>query len=336
MWKLLSSSRIGEQHIAAHRPCQDRWLAQEVGERFIYAVADGHGGRAYPRAETGAEFACEAAVEVLGDETIAFGDAAEKIKQCFDRKVAEDLLASPLNDEEKRLVNAYPEKFAYGTTLVCAAITPTGLYRCQVGDGEIHALDSSGYFLPSLEEDPNCIGFFTSSLVAPDAVRTARWAFDEAEVGAVVLYSDGYVPDGRKPWALLGLIGTDAIPEEVLEAGQRGDDQTVLVAFNENCVSEGFKEGYTIEREKHRLESKALAVRSRMSEANLVINCLIKRLYKAPTKERGDLLEKITARNEGYLALWREHEAIQQELKLLEEKMGRRCDAPVIPEVPDF
>lgn len=321
MWKIMKASSTGEHHIAEGRPCQDCYAVEQQSEdRLILAVADGHGGTPHSRSDIGARYACEAAVEILKDPDVVWADITERIKELFDLKVQAHLAESPLTEAEEVWVNGFDASIAYGTTLICCCITPEGVYRAQIGDGEIHVLTTMGAFLPGLREDENCVGFFTSSLVGPTAVKKFRWAYDEVSAAVVAMYTDGYSPRAHHPWNLLNLAESefDDIPQDILEEGKHGDDQTVLLAIQTVAVKEpAFHDGYTSESARCALAVRRAALVEQIYSTDSVIKYYIQKLAKHnDIRLRNRLLEKLFERQKVFLALSEEYRNLigQQEM----------------------
>ena len=318
MWKILSSSLIGEQHITAHKPMQDRFAIAESEDRLILAVADGHGGSYYCRSGEGAAFACDAAVEILKDKTVPWEQAPRRIKELYDRKVEMHLQEAPLTARELTLVNGQPDQIAYGTTLICCAVTPEGIFRAQIGDGEIHALTASGNFLEDLAEDFHCIGFFTTSLASHFAAEQFRWSFDPVPPAAVILYTDGYVSGRTRPRDLLELVKTfpedGLIPRNVLEAGKRGDDQTVLVAIHADAVSApAFLEGYARTEAVWVLEDQQAKLTAEIYIADKSIKSYISKLAKCENiRIRNRLIKSLWDRQSRFLSLCEAYQALEE------------------------
>lgn len=316
MWKILKSSITGEQHIAAHRPCQDRYMIEQSDDRLILAVADGHGGSFYCRSEVGAQFACEAAIETLCDSEIPWEEVGVRIKELFDRKVSDHLWEEPLTSGELVLVNGHVDEIAYGTTLICCCVTSEGTFSAQIGDGDMCALTSSGTFLPPLPEDENCIGFFTTSLISHKAAQQFRWHYDTEPAAVVALYTDGYVPRMSRPWKLMELAQTqpDAIPQEILDAGQRGDDQTVLVAIRTDAVgTPEFQNGYAEEHIKYLLEERQMAILRQINDIDSTIKIFIKKLAKCEDiRMRNRLIERLSKKQDTFLTLCEEYRALEE------------------------
>ena len=317
MWKILKSCTIGEQHIAAHRPCQDRYLVCQTYDRLILAVADGHGGSFYCRSNVGARYACEAAVEILKDTTVPWELVPLRIKALYDSKVESHLLKKPLSEDERILVNGQLDRIAYGSTLLTVCITPEGVFRAQVGDGEIHVVTASGNFLEDLPEDDNCVGFFTTSLVSPFATDQFRWSFDRETPAVAVLYTDGYLSLKSRPWEVLDLAKTlpDKIPQEVLDAGKRGDDQTVLVAIHfESVKTPSFLEGYARTESKCHLLEQQANILEKIYTADQAIKSYISKLAKCENiRIRNRLIEALCNRQKQFLELCDKYQTLEEQ-----------------------
>ena len=342
MWKILKSSIIGDDHVAENKPCQDSYMIEEVDDdRLILAVADGHGGRFYCRSDLGAQFACESAVEILRNNTIPWESVPAQIKNLYDQKVEAHLLEKPLTDEELIKVNGQVDRVAYGSTLICCSVTREGVFRAQVGDGEIHAVTASGNFLEDLPDDSSCVGFFTTSLASPFAANQFRWRFDPAPPVAVVLYTDGYVSGRTRPWDILELVKTlpedEKIPQKVLEAGKRGDDQTVLVAIHTDTVNVPlFLDGFAKTESRCLIEERQAELAAKIDIADEAIRAFIQKLVKCdkvPIREsykiqiRNRLIAALCERQRQFMALCQEYQALEeQKTEQTEEKHQENPD----------
>ena len=317
MWKILRSCTIGEQHVAAHRPCQDRYLVRQTDDRLILAVADGHGGSFYCRSNVGARYACEAAVEILKDTTVPWELVPHRIKALYDSKVEAHLLEKPLTADELILVNGQLDQVAYGSTLLTVCITPEGVFRAQVGDGAMHVVTTSGNFLENLPEDNNCVGFFTTSLVSPFAADQFRWSFDPETPAVALLYTDGYVSYKSHPWEILDLVKTlpDKIPHEVLAAGKRGDDQTVLAAIHSESVkTSAFLEGYAKAEAQSLLLERQANILEKIYTADKAIKSYISKLAKCENiRIRNRLIEALCNRQQKFLELCDEYQTLEEQ-----------------------
>lgn len=317
MWKIFKSMVIGDDHVAANKPCQDRYLIEEADDRLILAVADGHGGRFYCRSDVGARFACESAVEILRDKTISWESVPAHIKDLYDRKVEAHLLEKPLTDDELILVNGQPDQVAYGSTLLAVCITPEGIFRAQVGDGEMHVVTTEGGFLKDLAEDSRCVGFFTTSLVSPFAANQFRSSFDPTTPAVAILYTDGYLSNSIRPWELLDMWKTfpAEIPQEALTAGNRGDDQTVLVAIRTEAVETStFQEGYTRTESRYLLEERQAHLLERIYTIDNTIKSYINKLSKCEDiRIRNRLIETLYDRQNKFLALCDEYQTLEEQ-----------------------
>lgn len=339
MWKILKSCTIGEQHVTAHRPCQDRYLVCQTDDRLILAVADGHGGSFYCRSNVGARFACEAAVEVLKDVTVPWKLVPGRIKALYDSKIETHLLKKPLTEDERILVNGQPDRVAYGSTLLTACITTEGIFRAQVGDGEMHVVTASGNFLDDLPEDASCVGFFTTSLVSPFAANQFRWSFDPVSSAAVILYTDGYVSDRSHPWDILNLVKrfpkNSQIPQEVLDAGKRGDDQTVLVAIHTDSVkTPDFLDGYAKAESQCLLLERQANILEKIYTADKAIKSYISKLAKCENiRIRNRLIEALCNRQQQFLELCDEYQTLEGKKKDMENQQEESTETQDNPDI---
>lgn len=231
-----------------HSFCQDYYVTAHHEKRMILVVSDGHGAATYTRSGWGANFACNAMVEVL-QSGIAPADVPAAVKDLYDVLVAEHLAEHPLADWEVERVGNDPHCAVYGATLLAACITPNGTDLYQLGDGEIHALDASGSFLPALPEDELCRGNLTTSIAhnRDFALKHFRTMHYDAPVTAIMLMSDGC--DGgflRTANALSDTPQLENTLRAMLRTTDRGDDQTVLLAYDPGAVNtEDFHHGLT-------------------------------------------------------------------------------------------
>lgn len=230
---------------SSHRFCQDRFQIWVGEDRLILTTADGHGGRPYTRSGLGARIACAEAVKLLrGGIDPAYLPPALKTR--FDYMTRKHLAQHPLEDWERERLDGRPEEVAYGATFLAAVLTAEDAWLFQLGDGDIHALDTDGNFLPPLAADEDCRGNLTTSLVnerdhLADRFRVMHY---DRPVGAVFLYTDGC--EGALIPAMDALScqpELNARLEKLLEQTSRGDDQTFLLALNTGAAeTEGFRE----------------------------------------------------------------------------------------------
>ncbi len=327
MWKTLKSSIVGDYKITQHS-YEDYCLVAGSEERFFLAVADGHGGTPYCRSADGAKLACLAASEILlGAPTVPWAEVTGRIKELFDRKVCEELKKKPLGEKEKALLNGRPEESAYGTTLICCCMTPNGCYRAQIGDGEIHVLTEAGTFLRNLPDDARCVGFYTTSLVSPNAASQFRWSYDEVPAAVAVLFTDGYVHHTGRPWQLLDLTNStsETIPQNVLDAGWVGDDQTILLAMRAEAVTKpAFHDSYAAEYTEYTLRTQMATVLGKCCAADIMITHYIQRLAEYEDRRRRHEVKDISRiRNRLLKRLYvyqTEFLSLSEEYRLLEKK----------------
>ena len=247
--KTLTSCLRGRQHVLRREPCEDRFAVLPLPGGLAAAAADGHGAARCCRAGFGARVACASALHALSDPALSPEALAGAIRQRYERLCRRHLARHPLTEREQALLAGLAPLYAYGTTLVCARTDAAGTTLLRIGDSEVLALGSDGLPFPILAADPNCTGSATTSLADPDAETAARVARYDRPAAALLLFTDGYSYRGQLPAGLLDLLRAplpDAIPAELLDRGDHGDDQTVLLAADEAlCAGEGFRRGLT-------------------------------------------------------------------------------------------
>lgn len=217
-WCIFGSTVQGASHKRKAKPNQDaiRWWPvgdaaiegiQQIGSTppVILAVADGHGGERYTRAQHGAKLAVECAVELFaeiltksesqGVQSHSFlKDEAERrlprdLVQRWQAAVDEHLAHEPAPDASED-----PQRL-YGTTLLVAAVTRDFVLCLQLGDGDIRIVSDDGdYYAPFLR-DSELVGNETHSLALKDAWKYARVHFKPSAgrpPALILLATDGY------------------------------------------------------------------------------------------------------------------------------------------------
>ncbi|NMO54284.1 protein phosphatase 2C domain-containing protein [Actinoplanes sp. TBRC 11911] len=252
----------GASHVRTDMTNQDAmtWSpASGRGQALVVAVADGHGSPKSLRSDRGSRMAAGIAVAVLESMLPALREdqldrAARAITARWVHDVRADLARKPLTEadlsdldgRERRDLAANP-LLAYGTTLLAAVVTPTGVLYLQLGDGDIvFVARDGGAWLP-LPADHRNAGNETLSLCLPGAERAFRTgvaALDRAPQ-MILLSTDGFANSYQNEDAflafgtdLLGMIRASGVPavedslegwlQETTEHGS-GDDVTLAV-----------------------------------------------------------------------------------------------------------
>ena len=280
--KVITYHETGMNHSMKNKPCQDRFLAGCVEGGQISAVADGHGSVTYSRAGLGARMACFAAVKVLraayekgamenGGFDFSEGNATklgQEIKSYFDRLVEKHLTLHPLTVDEKERLKGSSESYVYGTTLMCSVLGENG--QCiilKVGDGETHAVNARGEFLPLFPDYVHLDSGETASMVQENV--TFEVVVVKEPVALLLHFTDGYVYEGEYPYYLMECVLEDSsvmdseLTREHTERsaeedacggmqkkklasaamrGMNGDDSTILLMLNEDFCTESFSE----------------------------------------------------------------------------------------------
>lgn len=251
-WTVAAASVRGGQHARSGRPNQDRHAAQVLSTGAVaLAIADGHGGSRYTRADRGADLAVHGAVAVLaqlvleGHDVFTVDDVPHRLTAAWQQAVDADLRADPLPAHEHAEVAAHP-RIAYGCTLAVALLDAARGVIWQVGDGDVLVRHDDRAARRIVPGDPRLVGNATTSLCGPHPerdFRTARFACDGPTL--VLLATDGYgnaFADDDWPERVMsdfdrhlrtGGVGLvrEHLPhwlEESAAAG--GDDVTVVVA----------------------------------------------------------------------------------------------------------
>lgn len=198
---------LPNQDMVAWRPVSG------VGDRFVVALSDGHGGPRHFRSRLGSLVAVRAGLDRGGEFLDAFpvpgaqpaGTLAEDLVAAWERDVREALEAIPFSAEEldvlerregpgaRAAVVANP-LLAYGATLIVALVCGRSGLVLQLGDGDVLVASPSGVHRP-LPPDPRLFAGETTSLCMPEAwreFRSAPIAPDADEEGLLLLATDGF------------------------------------------------------------------------------------------------------------------------------------------------
>ena len=318
-----SCHRHAKFHYQRH--CQDNFRILTSQDKVYVAVADGHGGIPYVRSGLGSKFATAAAIKLL-QANVPPEEFPKAVKETFDRMVAKHLAHRPLEDWEAARMKEWDERlpahYAYGTTLMAAVMTVEGATVFQMGDGEIHALDTQGNLMDALPEDPHCCENISTSMVQSNDWVLQHFRYRELkDCSALMLYTDGY----SGPWSMAkGLLDTENLNahiEHILSKVNHGDDQTfVMVYLPEAIESEPFRTGLdeNIRRLQERLQKEATrrTLRVTLEELEAFLNraCDNARLLKArKSPELNDCLQKIKLRYEEYLEVQNQLNELEKE-----------------------
>lgn len=210
-WKVCAHSTPGSMHLRRGLPNQDaiRWDRPEKKDTqslpVFLSLADGHGSRRSYRSDEGAAMGTGAALETMRD---LLAEANEDTwKQCaetatrtlpealvrrWQERVSRHLQDHPLGreskeDQEPVEVDGTQEGeeipagadetepwLIYGSTCLCAAVLPGGLFLGQLGDGDILTVDAQGEVYRPLPPDARHFANETTSLCSPAAAANMR------------------------------------------------------------------------------------------------------------------------------------------------------------------
>ena len=232
-WRFLNKSVQGANHVRKNVQCQDYSLCSlGMGATLpmLLAVSDGHGGSRYVRSAQGAVYACETAIETLGEyaSNVFAGADLSLIKQISETRIKLDIVKrwqelvfshaekNPFTDDELELLGITRALYeqavdsddlsekeciltAYGTTLITAMVLEKTIICLQIGDGDIlfyYKAREQGTVSP-IPQDDQLIGNETTSLCSLKAPFHFRFGMtylhDEADVpDLLMLATDGY------------------------------------------------------------------------------------------------------------------------------------------------
>jgi serine/threonine protein phosphatase PrpC len=256
LWLAALSTVRGASHLRNGLPNQDaigvrpKAMRSVPADRFVVAVADGHGSAKNFRSDIGARLAVRVAERELWGLLDSLGSGADSqivnagrdfvlhrlpriLVDTWQKKAALHLRLAPLRPEELARLAAQAGTdaagkvqktplLAYGTTLLATAAMPGFVAHLQLGDGEILEVSEDGSTMRPLEADARLLGNETTSLCGDNAWNDFRvTASNNSNPPAlIVLTTDGYptsFPDdtnflqvGR---GLLDAIETEGVDE---------------------------------------------------------------------------------------------------------------------------
>lgn len=233
-WYCLGKSVRGASHIRNGLPNQDAisWLTQKSeypqrgdGLPIILAVSDGHGSSKNFRSDVGSKKAVAIATKVIREFFLEGESDRENFSTIKDK--AQNILPQRLAHEWKQAVeqhwnhNQVTEEewervikeggttvrqsierhpsVAYGATLLGVLVAESFILYCQLGDGDILCIDSTGEIARPIARDPKLIANETTSLCTPNAWQDFQVSLTSlkespvAEPPALILVAtDGY------------------------------------------------------------------------------------------------------------------------------------------------
>lgn len=187
---LFNSTVIGFSHVRSSKECQDYSLTWQdsSGDCRIAAVSDGHGGDEYVNSATGAQIACQTAIEVLREFASSVRSLSSDSKSEIGLRISRSIIAG-WNFKVDSIRNNQPIK-TFGCTLIAYLQTPEYWIGLHIGDGKFVIYDRSEWSQP-IPWDDHCILNYTTSICDETAVDEFRFAFGSRHPQAVFLSSDG-------------------------------------------------------------------------------------------------------------------------------------------------
>lgn len=211
----------GYSHILKGTCCEDASASCNGEDLWIAVVSDGHGDPACFRSQVGSRLAVEIAVEQLtsfarnlreqGWEDHLFdGILRERLVRQLIRsiignwnvKIAEELAAQPVTEEEYAASRSYEQAYRegrelphiFGCTLIALLMTDRYLLALQQGDGRCVVVRRDGTADQPVPWDSRCEGNICTSLCHEDAVESCRYYV--ADLGKEPLVACFAVSDG--------------------------------------------------------------------------------------------------------------------------------------------
>ena len=191
----------GASHLRAGSGCQDAInIHKDKSGYVVAAVADGHGSKACPYSDEGAELAVRVAVELL----CSILDSKEAQFTLASNK--DDRIPKQLEIMWKEAVRAYHEEKGrevcaddlafftqYGTTLNVVAAAGNFVFCVKVGDGDVLMLSEDG--ASHVLEAEDRVGEDTESLCLDEAWKYVRTQILQVKTDRPLMFlvsTDGY------------------------------------------------------------------------------------------------------------------------------------------------
>lgn len=273
----------GYSHILKNTCCEDASCSLQDGDIHAAVVSDGHGDPACFRSQVGSRLA----VEIAGEKLLSF---ARNIREqgweelLFDKnhqerllrqlirsiignwnlKIAEELEASPITEEEYAASRSYEQSYRegrelphiFGCTLIAVLVTDRYLLALQQGDGRCIVIHSDGTADQPVPWDSRCVGNICTSLCHEDAIGSCRY----------------YVADLRRDPVVACFAASDGIEDSL-------DSQDDVNAFTCNVASILLQEG------PEKLQAQLQDYLPRMSEAGSADDMSIAGIVNTDTDE---------------------------------------------------
>lgn len=203
-WYSGGASVIGAAHVRRNLVNQDAisWYPRKgVDDRFVIAVADGHGGSEHFRAEFGAKLALQAVQNTLDwylDAPDSLDQLSKDLIEVWQNLVRDHVASHPF-DRTMKGSDLEP----YGSTLVTVAATASHCLALQIGDGDLFLGFPDGQLERPLADDTGLVGEQTYSLCMHEASRHIR--------------SRLYEIDHCSRWPDFALIATDGVSKSFVD-----------------------------------------------------------------------------------------------------------------------
>ena len=246
-WRVVGRSVQGASHARGGIPNQDaiQWFPDSgVGPPLILSLSDGHGSPRNFRSDIGAQFAVEAATNLMRelllagepDPSSSLTASLSTIKRTAEERlpgevvrrwraaVAQHLENQPITSEELETLEKRRDakarraiekdrQVAYGATLLSVLITSGFILYMQLGDGDILTVADNGEVTRPMTRDPRLIANETTSLCMTDAWREVQIKFQALygpHPALILLSTDGYANSFVNEEAFLK-VGSDIL-----------------------------------------------------------------------------------------------------------------------------
>lgn len=203
-YDVFCSSVVGYKNKIKNKGSQDYLKYKKLENGIICAIGDGHGIDRCKYSHKGAEFACNACIDILHDlyDELSNYDEKELNKLIKDINKENYIQVSIQNRWRKYVINHFRKKVPnvykidyvlYGTTLIGVLITNKIKLYLQIGDGDI--VEYLNEFNLIDYNKKNKVNGVLNSMYLDDAYKyiDLKISFSNLEkLDSIVLFSDGF------------------------------------------------------------------------------------------------------------------------------------------------
>lgn len=254
-WKNSYATITGKTHVKIAMPNQDAIESKILDDHImISVVADGHGSKKCTRSHIGAQFAVEAAIEILENikDKLVVDDNklntkvvgkyyTKQIVQLWRKKVHDHLNDMPIDFDaltdlnSKEIKSIKKNKYiTYGSTLLMVLLVHDYIVCYQLGDGDILFVSQSQRVSKPIKRDERHIANDTSSLCLNKPEREFKIkVFRDLNhiLQMIILSTDGYSNSFSSEQGFFK-VGTDLI-QMITEDGFEAIDENLKTWIEE-------------------------------------------------------------------------------------------------------